>query len=62
MLIVTHEIAFTREAADLVAFVSDGAIAEIGPPGTILEQPENLRARRFLARFHRFIGSFSAPP
>jgi len=53
MIIVTHEIAFAHEVADQVAFISDGVIAEIGPPASVLEQPENPRTRNFLARFHR---------
>jgi polar amino acid transport system ATP-binding protein len=53
MVIVTHEIAFAHEVADQVAFISDGIIAEIGPPAAVLEQPENPRTRNFLARFHR---------
>jgi len=59
MIIVTHEIAFAQEVADQVAFISDGVIAEIGPPASVLEQPENPRTRNFLARFHR---SRAAPP
>jgi polar amino acid transport system ATP-binding protein len=60
MVIVTHEIAFAHEVADLVAFMSDGVIVESGPPSQLLEQPENPRTRGFLARFHRFMGSFPA--
>jgi ABC-type polar amino acid transport system ATPase subunit len=37
-------------------------IVERGPPGQLFEHPENPRTRGFLARFHRFMGSFSAPP
>jgi len=59
MVIVTHEVAFAHEVADLVAFMSDGVIVESGPPGQILEHPENPRTRGFLTRFHRFMGSFS---
>ncbi len=59
MVIVTHEIAFAHEVADLVAFISDGVIVESGPPAQLLEHPENPRTRGFLARFHRFMGSFS---
>jgi polar amino acid transport system ATP-binding protein len=59
MVIVTHEVAFAHEVADLVAFMSDGVIVESGPPGQILEHPENPRTRGFLGRFHRFMGSFS---
>src|SRR5262249_24569317 len=53
MVIVTHEIAFAHEVADQVAFMSDGDIAEIGPPAAVLERPENPRTQNFLARFHR---------
>jgi len=61
MVIVTHEVAFAHEVADRVAFMSDGAIVETGPPAQLLENPQNPRTRAFLARFHRFIGgSFGA--
>src|SRR5262249_32462739 len=60
MVIVTHEIAFAHEVADTVAFMSDGVIVEIGLPSQVLEHPENQRTRNFLARFHRFMGSYSA--
>jgi len=60
MVIVTHEVAFAHEVADAVAFMSDGVIVEIGPPSQVLEQPENPRTQNFLARFHRFIGSYTA--
>jgi polar amino acid transport system ATP-binding protein len=46
-------------ALDLVAFMSDGVIVESGPPSQLLENPQNPRTRGFLARFHRFMGSFS---
>jgi polar amino acid transport system ATP-binding protein len=60
MVIVTHEIAFAHEVADEILFISDGAIVESGPPGKVLERPENPRTRAFLARFHRFVTGFSA--
>jgi polar amino acid transport system ATP-binding protein len=60
MVIVTHEVAFAHEVADAVAFMSDGVIVEMGPPAQVLERPENPRTRNFLARFHRFMGSYSA--
>src|ERR671938_779160 len=50
MVIVTHEIAFAHEVADQVAFMSDGVIAELGPPTAVLENPGNPRTRNFLAR------------
>jgi polar amino acid transport system ATP-binding protein len=53
MVVVTHEMAFAHEVADIVAFISDGAIVEIGPPAAVLDNPQNPRTRAFLARFHR---------
>jgi polar amino acid transport system ATP-binding protein len=58
MIIVTHEVAFAHEVADLVAFMTDGVIVESGPPAQLLDHPENPRTRGFLARFHRFVGDF----
>jgi polar amino acid transport system ATP-binding protein len=62
MVIVTHEVAFAHEVADLVAVMSDGVIVESGPPSELLEHPENPRTRGFLARFHRFMGSSPGTP
>jgi polar amino acid transport system ATP-binding protein len=56
MVIVTHEIGFAQEVADVVAFMSDGVIVEIGPPDAVLAHPQNPRTRDFLARFHRAQG------
>ena len=50
MLIVTHEVSFAREIADLVAVMADGVIAELGPPGEVLANPQDPRVRSFLAR------------
>ena len=62
MVIVTHEMAFAHEVADTVAFISDGVVAEIGPPSQVLERPQNPRTQNFLARFHHFVGSFAERP
>jgi polar amino acid transport system ATP-binding protein len=58
MVIVTHEMAFAHEVAQTVAFMSEGVIAEIGPPSEVLEHPQNPRTQAFLARFHSFMGAF----
>jgi ABC-type polar amino acid transport system ATPase subunit len=50
MVIVTHEVQFAREIADLVAVMADGVIAELGPPGEVLANPQDPRVRSFLAR------------
>jgi glutamine transport system ATP-binding protein len=51
MLVVTHEMAFAREAADRVYFIEEGHFAEAGPPQQVLDAPQDERTRRFLARF-----------
>jgi ABC-type histidine transport system ATPase subunit len=51
MIVVTHEMAFAREAADRVYFIEEGRFVEVGPPEEILDHPQDERTRRFLARF-----------
>lgn len=48
MLIVTHEMGFAREVSNKVVFMSEGAIAEQGPPSEIFGNPKNERLRSFL--------------
>lgn len=49
MVLVTHEIAFAREVSSRVAFFDAGKIAEIGPPGQVIDAPENERTQQFLS-------------
>ncbi|NJD27121.1 MAG: amino acid ABC transporter ATP-binding protein [Chloroflexi bacterium] len=51
MIVVTHEMAFAREAADRVYFIEEGVFVEVGPPEQVIENPEDERCQRFLARF-----------
>lgn len=51
MVVVTHEMAFAREAADHVIFMEGGHIVEQGKPEEILDHPREKRTREFLARF-----------
>ncbi len=48
MIVVTHEIAFAREAADEVVFMDQGLIVEQGPPAQVIDSPREERTRRFL--------------
>ncbi|WP_294559691.1 amino acid ABC transporter ATP-binding protein [uncultured Mailhella sp.] len=48
MLVVTHEMAFAREAADRVLFMDQGEILEQGSPRDIFEHPQHPRLRQFL--------------
>jgi polar amino acid transport system ATP-binding protein len=59
MVLVTHEMAFAHEVATTVAFMSDGAIQEIGGPQQVLGEPNNPRTQAFLARFHSFQRTFA---
>jgi hypothetical protein len=49
-----------HESADLVAFMSDGAIVQIGPSGPILERSENLCTCGFLAASVGLLRAFLA--
>lgn len=50
MVLATHEMGFARELADMVCFLDDGRIVERGPPGQILEAPQEPRTKAFLSR------------
>ncbi len=50
MIVVTHEIGFAREVADLVVFIDRGKVVEQGPPGQVIDQPCHDRTREFLSR------------
>lgn len=49
MLVVSHEMAFAREAADRVVFMENGFIVEEGPPEQIFENPRFERTQKFLS-------------
>ena len=53
MIVVTHEMAFAREAASKVIFIDQGVIAEEAPPEVIFKNPANPRTREFLSRFNQ---------
>ena len=50
MVIVTHEMAFARDVADRVVFMSDGVVVEEGPASEVITAPKLERTRNFLAR------------
>ncbi len=51
MLVVSHEMAFAREAADRVVFMAEGRIVEAGPPEAVFGAPRHESTRAFLARY-----------
>ena len=48
MLVVTHEMAFAREAADRVIFMDQGKIIEEGTPEELFQNPKSDRVKEFL--------------
>jgi polar amino acid transport system ATP-binding protein len=50
MVIATHEMSFAREVADVVAFLHEGRILELGAPDKVLGDPDQPETRRFLSR------------
>ena len=48
MIVVTHEMAFAREAATNIIFMENGVIVEQGEPQTFFRAPKEERTREFL--------------
>ena len=48
MLVVTHEVAFARDVADIVVFMDGGVVVEYGPPEQVLDNPQSDRTKKFL--------------
>ena len=48
MIVVTHEMEFARSVADVVIYMADGVIEEIGPPEQIFGDPQSEKTRAFL--------------
>jgi ABC-type polar amino acid transport system ATPase subunit len=52
-VVVTHDVALAREAADVVLVLDRGSIAESGPPGRVLSSPEHDATRALLMETKR---------
>ena len=50
MVVVTHEINFARNVADVVMLMEDGYVVEVGPPEQLFEHSEHPRTQAFLQR------------
>ena len=55
MIVVTHEMEFAKSVADVVIYMADGVIEEIGTPEEIFDHPKSEKTRAFL---HGFQESF----
>ena len=51
MIIVTHEMAFARDVADQIIFMDGGVIVEQGPAKQLIDNPQEERTKKFLARY-----------
>jgi len=52
MVVVTHEMSFARDIADLMVFMDAGVIVEEGRPDQLLFAPRTERVRAFLKRYN----------
>ena len=50
MIVVTHEMEFAKSVADLVIFMADGVIEEIGTPEQVFENPKSEKTQAFLQK------------
>lgn len=50
MVVVTHEIKFALDVADVVVVMDGGIIVEQGTPQTLFSNPQHERTKRFLSR------------
>ena len=48
MIVVTHEMGFAKSVADVVIYMADGVIEEMGTPEQIFENPQSEKTRAFL--------------
>lgn len=50
MVVVTHEMGFTREVGDRVLFIDGGVIVEENTPDELFSNPQNKRTQDFLSK------------
>jgi ABC-type polar amino acid transport system ATPase subunit len=53
MVVVSHEMAFAKAAADRVVFMADGVIVEQGPPDQVFGNPRHERTKAFIRQVER---------
>jgi polar amino acid transport system ATP-binding protein len=53
MIVVTHEMAFARDACDEIVFMDQGRVVERAEPATFFTAPASERSRQFLARLRQ---------
>lgn len=50
MIVVTHEMEFAKSVADVVVYMADGVIEEMGSPEQIFDHPQSEKTRAFLRK------------
>ncbi len=48
MIVVTHEMEFARSVADVIIYMADGVIEEMGPPEQVFGNPQSEKTKAFL--------------
>ena len=48
MIVVTHEMEFARSVADMVIYMADGVIEEMGTPEAVFDHPVSEKTRNFI--------------
>lgn len=48
MIVVTHEMEFAKSVADVVIYMADGVIEEMGTPEDVFDRPRSEKTRSFL--------------
>ena len=48
MIVVTHEMEFARSVADVVIYMADGVIVEMGTPEAVFDHPKHEKTRSFI--------------
>ena len=55
MVVVTHEMEFAKSVADVVIFMADGVIAEMGTPEELFGNPQTPQLQHFLSRAEEIV-------
>ncbi len=48
MIVVTHEMEFAKSVADVVIYMADGVIEEMGTPEEVFDRPKSEKTRAFI--------------
>ena len=54
MIVVTHEMEFARSVADVVIYMADGIIEEMGTPEEVFDHPKSEKTRSFIGAQHTY--------